>query len=75
MTPSDYEYLCALLKRRSGLTLTNDKQYLVESRLRPLVTKNALASIEALLQKVRGGDESLTVTAGSSDGMFNKMFD
>jgi chemotaxis protein methyltransferase CheR len=61
VTPSDYEYLCALLKRRSGLTLTNDKQYLIESRLRPIIQKGGLSSIEALIQKVRSGDEALTV--------------
>ena len=46
MTPSEYDYLCALLKRRSGLTLTNDKQYLIESRLRPIIQKGGLSSIE-----------------------------
>src|SRR5437588_416673 len=36
MTPQDYDYLRRLLKDRSGLTLSADKQYLVESRLLPV---------------------------------------
>ena len=39
MTPLDYEYLRKLLRERSGLVLSADKQYLVESRLAPLVRK------------------------------------
>ena len=39
MTPLDYEYLRKLLKERSGLDLSADKQYLVESRLVPLARK------------------------------------
>ena len=39
MTPPDYEYLRKILKERSGLDLSADKQYLVESRLVPLARK------------------------------------
>ncbi len=39
MTPLDYDYLRKLLKERSGLVLSADKQYLVESRLTPLARK------------------------------------
>ena len=35
----DYEFLRKLLKERSGLDLSADKQYLVESRLLPLARK------------------------------------
>ena len=42
MTPSDYEFLRKLLKARSGLDLSSDKQYLVESRLLPLARKAGL---------------------------------
>jgi hypothetical protein len=31
VTPLDYEYLRKLLKDRSGLLLSSDKQYLIES--------------------------------------------
>ena len=43
MTPLDYDYLRKLLKERSGLVLSADKQYLVESRLTPLARKAGVA--------------------------------
>ena len=43
MTPPDYEYLRKLLKDRSGLDLSADKQYLIESRLLPLSRKAGLS--------------------------------
>jgi len=60
VTPSDYEYLRKLLKERSGLDLSADKQYLVESRLVPLARKAGLPGIAELVQKMRGGAEALT---------------
>lgn len=60
MTPLDYEYLRKLLKERSGLDLSADKQYLVESRLAPLARRSGLSGIPDLVQKVRGGGEPLT---------------
>ena len=45
MTPLDYEFLRKLLKERSGLDLSADKQYLVESRLVPLARRAGLAGI------------------------------
>ena len=60
MTPLDYEYLRKLLKERSGLDLSSDKQYLVESRLIPLARKAGLGGIPELVQKVKGGSDALT---------------
>ena len=31
MTPQEYEYLCNILKERSGLLLAADKQYLIDA--------------------------------------------
>jgi chemotaxis protein methyltransferase CheR len=61
VTPLDYEYLRKLLKDRSGLVLSTDKQYLVESRLVPLARKAGLAGITELVQKMKAGGEALTV--------------
>ncbi|MDE1932950.1 protein-glutamate O-methyltransferase CheR [Bradyrhizobium sp.] len=55
MTPLDYEFLRKLLKERSGLDLSADKQYLVESRLVPLARKANLAGITDLVQKMKAG--------------------
>jgi chemotaxis protein methyltransferase CheR len=55
VTPPDYEYLRKLLKERSGLDLSADKQYLIESRLLPLSRKSGLSGISELVQKMKGG--------------------
>ena len=60
MTPLDYDYLRGILKQRSGLDLSADKQYLVESRLVPLARKAGLAGIPELVQKMKGSAEALT---------------
>jgi chemotaxis protein methyltransferase CheR len=60
VTPSDYEFLRKLLKERSGLDLSADKQYLVESRLVPLARRVGVAGIPELVQKMRSGVEVLT---------------
>jgi chemotaxis protein methyltransferase CheR len=60
VTPLDYDYLRGVLKQRSGLDLSADKQYLVESRLVPLARKVGLAGIPELVQKMKSGAEVLT---------------
>jgi chemotaxis protein methyltransferase CheR len=61
VTPLDYEYLRKLLKDRSGLLLSSDKQYLIESRLMPLARKAGLSGIGELVQKIKTGAEPLIV--------------
>lgn len=61
MTPLDFEYLRKLLKERSGLDLTAEKQYLVESRLTPLARKAGLSGIGDLVQKMKTGATALTI--------------
>jgi chemotaxis protein methyltransferase CheR len=59
MTPLDYEYLQKTLKDRSGLVLSADKKYLLESRLMPLARKAGVAGISELVQKMKAGSESM----------------
>ena len=59
MTPLDYEYLRKLLKDQSGLDLSADKQYLIESRLLPLSRKSGLSGISDLVQKMKGGSAGI----------------
>jgi chemotaxis protein methyltransferase CheR len=61
MTPLDYDFLRKLLKDRSGLVLSADKQYLVESRLTPLARRAGIASLAELVAKLRTPDERLIV--------------
>jgi chemotaxis protein methyltransferase CheR len=58
----EYEYLRKLLKDRSGLVLSSDKQYLLESRLSPIVRRLGLGSLGGLVAKLRApGAEPLIV--------------
>jgi len=59
VTPPDYAYLRKLLKECSGLDLSADKQYLVESRLLPLARKSGLPGIPELVQKMKSGAGAL----------------
>jgi chemotaxis protein methyltransferase CheR len=59
MTPLDYEFLRKFLKERSGLDLSADKQYLVESRLLPLARRTGLGGIPDLVLKIKNGDGRL----------------
>jgi chemotaxis protein methyltransferase CheR len=62
VTPSDYDYLRKLLKERSGLVLSADKQYLVESRLLPLARKVGAPHLSDLVVKLKApGAEPLIV--------------
>ncbi len=62
MKTEDFEFLAKLLKERSGLMLTPDKVYLLESRLTPLARKRGLDTLDALVQKLRlSRDEALCV--------------
>ena len=53
MTPLDYDYLRALLKERSGLMLSAEKHYLVESRLMPIARKMGLPGLSELVQRLK----------------------
>ena len=53
VTPLDYDYLRKLLKERSGLVLSADKQYLVESRLLPVARRAGLAGLAELVRKLK----------------------
>jgi chemotaxis protein methyltransferase CheR len=53
VTPLDYEYLRKMLKERSGLVLSADKQYLVESRLLPIARKAGVAGLAELVAKLK----------------------
>jgi chemotaxis protein methyltransferase CheR len=53
MKPEEFQLMANLLKQRSGLTLTNDKIYLIESRLLPIARSQGLADIAQLCDVVR----------------------
>jgi len=59
VTPQDFDYLRKMLRERSGLDLSADKQYLLESRLIPLARRAGVPGLPELVQKLKGGAEAL----------------
>ncbi|MER2520439.1 MAG: protein-glutamate O-methyltransferase [Bdellovibrionales bacterium] len=53
MTPEDFDLFAVMVKQRSGLVLTREKAYLLESRLLPVARKNNLKSLEDMAQAIR----------------------
>ena len=53
MKPEDFDLLSGLLKKRSGLAISKDKTYLLESRLLPIARKRGMASLDDLVAAVR----------------------
>lgn len=53
MKIEDFQLLQGLLKERSGLVLTEEKQYLLESRLMPLARKRGMGGLEDLISAIR----------------------
>jgi chemotaxis protein methyltransferase CheR len=57
MKPEDFELFSTLVKQRSGLMLTPEKAYLLESRLFPVARKHNLKSLEDMAQQLRSKRE------------------
>jgi chemotaxis protein methyltransferase CheR len=53
MTPDDIAFISEVVGKRSGLVLTPDKGYLLESRLTPLARQEGFDSLEALVRALR----------------------
>ena len=53
MIDADFQYLANFLKGASGLVLSPDKAYLVESRLQPLARKYGLATLTELIARLK----------------------
>jgi len=56
VTPKDFDYLRHLLRQRSGLVLSAEKQYLAESRLLPVARKHGLAGLTELVTKLKAAN-------------------
>ncbi|RTL48284.1 MAG: protein-glutamate O-methyltransferase CheR [Bradyrhizobiaceae bacterium] len=63
MNQIEYDFLRKLVKDRSGLVLSDDKHYLVESRLLPVARKSGLAGLSELFLKMKHGSERLITEA------------
>jgi chemotaxis protein methyltransferase CheR len=59
MTGADFEYVCRLVRDRSGIVLDAGKEYLVDARLTPLARQCELGSVSDLIARLRSGSEEL----------------
>jgi len=57
MGPEDFEYIRKLVKDRSGLVLTKEKSYLLESRLMPVARKRGLKGLGDLCADMRANKD------------------
>lgn len=55
MNKDDFNFYCRMLYEKSGLALTPEKTYLVESRLLPVARKNGFNLLEDLTQALKSG--------------------
>ncbi|BDG74603.1 CheR family methyltransferase [Roseomonas fluvialis] len=53
MTPDSFNYLAGLVKQRSGIVLTADKGYMLETRLAPMLRRDGIAGLDALALRLR----------------------
>lgn len=64
MTDNEFAFIRAFVKKRSGIDLSLDKGYLVESRLGPIARQNGFASLSSLIA---------TLSAGSNNGLESQV--
>jgi len=74
VTPADYDFLRKLLKERSGLVLSADKQYLVESRLLPVAHRFGIAGLGELVQRLKGARNEPLATEVAEAMTTNESF-
>ena len=59
MTPASFEAFASLLKRGSGLIVGPEKQYLLEARLGPILTRLGLKGLDELAARLRSSEMEL----------------
>ena len=74
MTPEDFKYISTLIKGQSGLTLTEDKAYLLESRLLPVARKQGMESLEQLIAKLKASNDRALITDVTEAMTTNESF-
>lgn len=58
---ADLVFIRELVRKESAIVLDESKQYLIESRLRPLAKEKGLASISELVEQIKRGSRDLRV--------------
>lgn len=57
MTPESFAFLAGLVKQRSGIVLTAEKGYMLETRLAPMLRREGLPGLDALALRLRAARE------------------
>jgi chemotaxis protein methyltransferase CheR len=55
MKPQSFEVFAAVLRNGSGLVIGPDKQYLLESRLGPIIKQHGMGDLDGLADRLRSG--------------------
>ncbi len=55
ISPESYHFLQQWIHRESGIVIDNDKSYLLQSRLAPVLERENLHSLDTLCGRLRGG--------------------
>jgi chemotaxis protein methyltransferase CheR len=55
LSPQSYRFLQTYVQRESGIVVDDDKQYLLQARLLPLVQRERLASLDELCDRLASG--------------------
>ncbi len=74
MRPEDFEFISSLIRGRSGLVLTPDKSYLLESRLMPVARKHGLKGLEDLISQLRTRKEEALIVEVTEAMTTNESF-
>ena len=74
MRVEDFQFLSTLIKQSSGLVLTEDKSYLLESRLMPVARKRGLKGLDELVDTLRSHNEEALVQEVTEAMTTNESF-
>jgi len=74
VSPEDFDFISSLIKSRSGLVLTPDKSYLLESRLMPVARKHGLKGLDDLINQLRTRKEEALIVEVTEAMTTNESF-
>ncbi|MCW9034366.1 MAG: protein-glutamate O-methyltransferase [Alphaproteobacteria bacterium] len=74
MKPENFDFLSKLVKEQSGLVLTKDKAYLLESRLMPVARKRGMKDLEGLVSALKTKRDNVLINDVTEAMTTNESF-
>ena len=74
MTPQDFNFIAALLKKHSGFSLVPGQLYLLENRMAPILRQNNLICLEDLVTSLKLNDVELRKSVVEAVSINNTRF-